>query len=435
MVSLLEELQQRDAEGRPIRVGLIGAGAMGVGIAWQVSRTPGMEIVFVGDIDRAAANVAVEKAGRVGIHLDQSGQLPVSPDDGAVMVTDDPLKLLGDETLAVDVIVEASNTIGPAARYCLAAVERGTDVILMNAEVDLALGTLLQKEAAKTGAVVTSDAGDQHGVLKAMIDEIRLWGFDIVQAGNMKGFLNRYATPEMMKEEAAKRNLSPVQCCAYTDGTKLSIEMACLANSEGLTPLVPGMEGPRAEHVSEVMELFDFSRYGDQGRVDYVLGGEPGPGVYVVGHCDDPLQAGYMNYYKMGSGPFYLFYRPYHLCHVETPRAIAEAALHRRPLMTPKAGRLTDVFAYAKSGLPAGTEIEHGIGGPAFYGLIETASDADEQGGVPVAVLEGEGEAKPRLRRDLGKDERLTWDAIELPDTFLWKRWQEEHRNNTSEKA
>ncbi|MEM0897373.1 MAG: homoserine dehydrogenase [Verrucomicrobiota bacterium] len=389
-----------------------------------------MEIAFVGDIDLAAASEAVQKAGRTEVFLDEPSLIQEVQRTGNVIVTDDPLDLLRREELKVDVIVEASNTIGPAARYCLAAVERGVDVVLMNAEVDLAVGTVLQREAARSGAVVTSDAGDQHGVLKAMIDEIRLWGFRIVQAGNMKGFLNRYATPGLMKEEAAKRNLSPVQCCAYTDGTKLSIEMACLANSEGLTPVVPGMEGPEAAHVSEVMELFDFEGYGDQGRVDYVLGAEPGPGVYVVGHCDDPLQAGYMNYYKMGSGPYYLFYRPYHLCHIETPRAIAEAVMHRRPLMTPDAGRLTDVYAYAKGELPAGTEIDHGIGGAAFYGLIETTVDADKAEGVPVALLEGEAEALPRLTRSLAKDERLTWDAVDLPDTFLSRRWQEEYRNN-----
>ncbi len=427
MQGLLEELNQREKEGRPVRVGLIGAGAMGLGIAWQVARTPGMELVFVGDIDPVAANDAVEQSGRNPVLVEEAAALQGLPAEGSVYATDDPLVLLKNVEVPVDVLVEASNTIGPAARYCLAAIERGSDVVLMNAEVDLALGPLLQHAAARTGAIVTSDAGDQHGVLKTMIEEVRLWRFEIVQAGNIKGFLNRYATPELMKEEAAKRNLSPVQCCAYTDGTKLAIEMACLANSENLIPFVTGMEGPRAKHVGEVMSLFDFDRYGDRGRVDYILGAEPGPGVYVVGKCDDPLQARYMSYYKMGEGPYYLFYRPYHLCHVETPRAIAEAVLRHRAVMKPDAGRLTDVFAYAKADLPEGLEIEHGIGGDAFYGLIETAAEADARKAVPVALLEGEADAVPRLRKPLSKDEPLTFDHVEIPETYLSRLMREQN--------
>lgn len=425
---MLEELKQREADGRPIRVGLIGAGAMGMGIALQVGRTPGMEIVFIGDIDLEAANEAVLKSGRKAIGVERPGKICGDPERGCIYVTDDPVSLMGNEKMGLDALVEASNTIGPAARYCFAAIERGADVVLMNAEVDLALGPTLQEAAQKSGAILTSDAGDQHGVLKTMIEEIRLWGFDIVQAGNIKGFLNRYATPELMMEEAAKRNLSAVQCCAYTDGTKLSIEMACLANSENLLPFIPGMEGPSAGHVSEVMNLFDFNRYGEgPGRVDYILGAEPGPGVYVVGRCDDPLQARYMDYYKMGDGPYYLFYRPYHLCHIETPRAIAEAVLYHRAVMAPDAGRVTDVYAYAKSDLGEGTEIEHGIGGSAFYGLIESVSEGDGRGGVPIAMLEGETDVLPILRRNISKDSPLAFEDIEIPETYLSKLMKQQN--------
>ena len=132
MQPILEELKQREADGRPIRVGLIGAGAMGLGIAWQVARTPGMEIVFIGDIDLEAANDAVVKSGRKAIAVERPADVSGDPEQGSIYVTDDPVSLMGNEKMRLDALVEASNTIGPAARYCFAAIERGADVVLMN---------------------------------------------------------------------------------------------------------------------------------------------------------------------------------------------------------------------------------------------------------------------------------------------------------------
>ena len=424
---MLKELQRREAEGKPIRVGLIGAGAMGAGIAWQVNRTPGMEIVFIGDIDLSAAHIGAEISGHNALLIDDPTAEPEQRGSNEIYITDDPEALLrADSKLPLDVLVESSNTVGPAARYCFAAIERGMHVVLMNAEVDLALGPLLHREAQRHGVIVTSDAGDQHGVLKRMLDEIGIWGFEIVQAGNIKGYLDRYATAEGLREEAAKRNLSLIQCCAYTDGTKLGIEMACLANSQGLLPRVRGMEGPVADNVSQALEKFDLDGYEGLGRVDYLLGAEPGGGVYVIGRSDELVQAEYMRYYKMGDGPYYLFYRPYHLCHVETPSAIASVVLRGEAIMTPDCGRLTDVYAFAKRDLPAGTLIEHGIGGDEFYGLIESCEIADAEGLVPIALLESEGYLKPRTTGVITKDEPLTYELIDLPDNYLRSKFEEQ---------
>jgi predicted homoserine dehydrogenase-like protein len=273
---------------------------------------------------------------------------------------------------------------------------------------------------------VTSDAGDQHGVLMRMIDEIRMWAFDISMAGNIKGFLNRYATAESLLYEAEIRNLNPVQCCAYTDGTKLCVEMALVSNATGLVPWVPGMEGPRADSVTDVFEKFDFERYGGTGVIDYILGAEPGGGVFVVGHCDDPLQAEYLAYYKLGAGPFYLFYRPYHLCHLETTRAVALAALRHEAVLVPTHGRVSDVYAYAKRDLSAGDTVAHAIGGDHFYGMVEACDDADAEGRVPITLLEGEGGERPRLRAPLAQDRPLTYDDIELPDSHVLRLFRQQ---------
>ncbi len=422
-----ERLVENERSGRRIRVALVGAGAMGVGIAWQIGRTPGMELVSITDIRLEGAIKAAKAYGKAYAVVSASDPMPKT---GEVLVTRDPLFLLDKgRGLAADVVVEATNTIGFAGKLCLEVLERGIPVVLMNAEVDLALGPILHDTAVRNGVVVTSDAGDQHGVLARMIDEIRLWSFRIVMAGNIKGFLNRYATAASLEHEARIRNLDPVQCCAYTDGTKLNVEMGLIANGEGLVPWVPGMEGPKAKDVRDVFRLFDLRKYGNRGVVDYILGAEPGGGVFVIGHCDDPVQASYLKYYKLGHGPFYLFYRPHHLCHLETPWAIARAVLDRRPLLWPRHGRVTDVYAYAKSDVKAGEAIPLGIGGDSFYGLLELSASADRQGLVPIALLEGEDGRLPRLKRNVAKDQPLLRDDVDLPETFLARTFERQSRS------
>ena len=416
---MLRHLKACENEGRRLKVGVVGCGAMGRGVALQVAQTPGMELSFLADLSGEAIQQTLAAASVRGIVVEDFTTLP-SLREGECWTTDDAASLLDtDNALELDVLVECTNSIAAAARFCLTAISRSAHVVLMNAEVDLALGQLLASEAAKSGVIVTSDAGDQHGVLARMVEEIQMWGFEIVQAGNIKGFLDRYQTADGLAEEAAVRNLSPIQCCAYTDGTKLNIEMAVIGNALSLTPLKVGMEGPRCDDVRDAMKVFDFDAYGKEGRVDYILGAEPGGGVYVVGHCDNPHQIPYLRYYKLGEPPYYLFYRPYHLCHLETPWAIAEACLLKKPLLAPPSRKLNDVYAFAKTDIEAGTAIPHGIGGDHFYGMIETVAAASARGGVTVAELESEGGDVPRVARDLRKDQPLSTTDVTLPDSEL----------------
>ena len=399
---------------------------MGTGVALQVSRAPGMEVVFVSDIAGEALLRGVKSTGKTGVDVTDVANVPPKQ-EGEVYVVRDTLGFLQAENgVLVDAIVECTNTIAIAGEYCLAAIARKAHVILMNAEVDLALGKLLVHEAKKQGVVVTSDAGDQHGVLATMIDEIELWGFRIVQAGNMKGFLNRYGDAAGARPWAEKQRLSVVQTVSYTDGTKMNIEQALIGNYAGLTPLLPGMQGPKIADLREVLDAFDFDRYGDQGRVDYTVGVPwPGGGVYVVGYCDDDLQKFYLNYYKVSSkGNYHLFFRPYHLCHLETPRAIAQAYFDGRAVIEPFRHELNDVFAYAKKDLAAGTVIEHGIGGDEFYGLVDSLANAGPEG-VPVCALESEGHGSGAkmavLKAAYRKDEPIRLRDIDFPDTALYR--------------
>jgi predicted homoserine dehydrogenase-like protein len=406
---MLGELKQREKEGRPINVGLIGCGAMGLGIAYQLALLPGMRLSFLADLNEEAVKRGAEVYGK------------------PTKVSTDGMAALKDERIPCDVLIEATNSITAAYDYCAAAIARKAHCVLTNAEVDAVLGYLLRDAAAKQNVVVTSDAGDQHGVLARMIEEVEMWGFDIVQVGNMKGFLKRDQTLEGIASIAKQLRLSSVQCLAYTDGSKLNIEMSIIANEYGLTPFVPGMEGPRANKVQDVLDVFDFDKYGKQGRVDYILGAkEHGSGVYVVGRCESEFQRDYMNYYKVTNRhPYYVFLRPYHLCHLETPRAIALAALYGKAVCTMRAGRVTDTFAYAKKDLKADDVVQHAIGSDEVYGLINETKQADAAKYVPQGVLDIEGiRDRPIIRRAVEMNTPLTWDDVEIPANRMTELWE-----------
>ncbi|MCZ6858734.1 MAG: homoserine dehydrogenase [Alphaproteobacteria bacterium] len=381
---------------------------MGKGILYQTLTTPGVACVALCDI---RVDVAVACALELGIDhavVESVTQLEDAVRTRKVAICADGL-FLSDST-SVEILVEASSAITEGARFVTRAIETGKHVVLMNAEIDLAFGTHFLQLAEEHGVVVTSCDGDQHGVLKRQIDDMNLWGFETVMAGNIKGFLDRYANPTTIIPEADKRKLNYKMCTAYTDGTKLCIEMALIANALGLKTPLPGMTGPRADHVDEVLSLFDFENIRASGKpvVDYILGARPGGGVYSVGYHDHPFQSFMMNYYKMGDGPFYVFYRPYHLCHVESIASIVMPVLDKTALLTPSQGIQTDTFAYAKKDLRPG-EMLDGIGGHACYGLIENVDDPATHPGLQICVAED-----VRLKNPIKKDQPILLADVEV---------------------
>jgi predicted homoserine dehydrogenase-like protein len=318
------------------------------------------------------------------------------------------------------VLVEATSSVYGALEHCVAALHNGVDVVLMNAEVDLAFGVHLRALAESMGQLVSTDAGDQHGVLMRLAEEMRLWGVRPILYGNVKGFLDRRATPQSIEGEAWKRNLSPGQCCAYTDGSKLNIEMALTGNATGAAPAIDGMIGRPCAHVNDVLAHLDQrTRCPDPGRpeVDYVLGAEPGGGVYVVGLPEDSAEAKLLSYYKVpSSNGRYLFHRPHHLCHLETPSAILRLHQLRRPLPGGPMARHLDVFAHAKTSLRSGARITSSIGSEHLYGLVRTAEDGDADDGMPQCLLEAliECRGPVALRHDLAVDAPIRLGDLEL---------------------
>lgn len=365
------------------KIAVVGLGAMGKGIVQVVQRSTDMKIVAAADIDRQA----VEKTK------------PLLPKDA--LATTHPADVLKKKP---DVLVEASPSITAAALLIRRALSQGIHVVLMNGEVDQVFGRLLAEDAQDNKVILTSDAGDQHGVLMRKMEEVKSMGFEIVMAGNNKGFLNKYANPETLVNEAAKRHLSPSQCTAYTDGTKLSIEMALTSNATGFDILQTGMVGPRTEYVDEALKVFDLDQARKLGGVvDYVLGAKPGASVFVIAYSDDPDDRFYMEYYKMGKGPYYLFLRPYHLCHFETPYAIQRIMKSKEPILVQKK-RCLEVGARAKTDLQKGTVLD-GIGGYNLYGVLEKPAN------LPIGLSKG-----TPLKRNKKKDEPIEWDDVAFPE-------------------
>lgn len=385
-MSSADVLSALKARKDAVRVGLVGAGAMGKGILYQTLLTPNVTCVALCDIKVDQA-VACARELRIDHQIvDSASAMEEAIRAGRLAICEDGMLVARCEQ--VDVFVESTSSISAGANFTVAAIESGKHVNLMNAEIDLVFGPYFLQLARRHGVTYTSCDGDQHTVLKNVIDDMTLWGFELVMAGNIKGFLDRTADPIRIKPEAEKRRLDYKMCTAYTDGTKLCIEMALIANALGLKTTKPGMTGPQAKHVDEVLGLFDFDALWEKRQpvVDYVLGALPGGGVYAVGYQDHPFQSFMLNYYKMGPGPFYLFYRPYHLCHVESIASIVRPALDGFSLLQPDHGFRTDVFAYAKKDLRAG-EMLDGIGGHTCYGLIENVNNK-VHGGLEICLAE-----------------------------------------------
>jgi len=387
----------------PIRVGIIGIGSMGKGLAAQCELTPGMHCVALADLDIARAMQCAQALGRDYRVVDRADALnDAIGRDWLAVCADADLIAQAD---GVDVFLDSSSAMAASRNFCATAIEHGKHLVMMNAEADLVFGPQLFQLAQSKGVVYTSCDGDQHVTIKRLVDEIRFWGFELVMAGNIKGFLDRSSNPTKIIPEADKRMLDYKMAASYTDGTKVNIEMALIANALGLRADIPGMHGPRAAHVREALMRFDLPTLwkNKEPVVDYILGAEPKGGVFVVGYTENKIQREMLAWYpsQMGDGPFYVFYRPYHLGHIEAMSTVALAALDGQASLQPSFGFKTNVYAYAKRDLRAGEKLD-GIGGYTCYGLIENCADNENAPGVPICLAEG-----LELIRAVAHDEKI----------------------------
>jgi predicted homoserine dehydrogenase-like protein len=414
-------LAERDAEGRPVRVAMVGAGFMGRGIALQIlTATPGMELVAICNrtVDKAREAYALAGADEVTT-VDSSAALDAAR---GLVVTDDPAVVCGAES--VEAVIEVTGTIEHAAGVALDAIEHGKHVVLMNAEVDGTVGWALRQHAARAGVVVTNADGDQPGVTMNLYRFVTGIGVRPVLCGNVKGLHDPYRNPTTQQAFAERWGQSPQMVTSFADGSKISFEQAIVANATGMRVARRGMHGPTVEpgtHVREAAERFPLEELLEgPGIVDYFVGAEPGPGVFVLGTHDHPVQRHYLELYKLGPGPLYCFYTPYHLCHFEVPTTVARAALFGDATLSPIGPPTVEVVAAAKTDLSAG-DILDGIGGYLTYGLCENADVTAAERLLPLGLAEG-----CRMTRDVSRDAVLTYHDVHVPADRLADRLRAE---------
>jgi len=415
-------LKRREEEGRPIRVGLIGAGFMGRAVTNQiVNSVPGMRLVAVANRTLAHARRGYEEAGATEVvEARMQGQLEDLIRAGTPAITED-FELLCNSG-QIDAILELTGTIDYAVRAALSAIAAGKHFITLNAELDGTVGPLLRRKAEAAGVIYSVTEGDQPGILMNLVRYVRAIGLTPLVCGNIKGLQDRTRNPDTQRGFAEKWNQGIGLVTSAADGTKISFEQAIVANATGMRVAKRGMIGREYDgHLDDLTQFYDAEDLrANGGVVDYVVGTRPAPGVFVFGTHDDPKQRTFLKLYKLGDGPLYSFYVPYHLVHFEVPLSVARAVLFGDTVLASPDGIRVEVVATAKTDLKAGQVLD-GFGGFLSYGEAENAPVARAEGLLPMGVAEG-----CVMARDVARDTTLTYADVILPEGRLIDRLRAE---------
>jgi len=412
-MSYRDRLQQRlDETGQPLRVGLVGAGQMGTGLAAQLLRMPGITLSAVLDVQKERAEDALGQAGITpdpADDVDKAAQAIERGGSVALTAIDD----LGG--LPLDIVVEATGVPDVGARIAVEGLAAGINVATLTVESDVTVGSYMAQLAEESTALYSVCRGDEPVETKILVDYARDLNFEVICAGKGKNNpLDPYATPESLTERAAGKQMNPKMLTSFVDGSKAMIEMASLANTTGLGVSKRGMHGP-ASTVPTLHQTFALKEDGGilerAGVVDYCTG-PVAPGVFVVVRTEDPYVHHEMTYLQMGDGPYFALYRPYHLASLEAPLTVYEMVLDHRPSLTSEHWT-AEVGAQAKRPLTAGEKVD-GIGGSMVRGLIDPSEDFARDGLVPLGVLSG-----AVLKRDVPTDHTLTYDDVELNESSV----------------
>jgi predicted homoserine dehydrogenase-like protein len=411
MLLVDKALKAREAEGKPIRVGIVGAGFMAQGLSNQiVNSVPGMRLGAIFNRRRERAIQVLEYAGFDDVvTASTQSALDETLRTGSPAVADDPFLLC--RSSQIDVLVDVTGSVEFGAQVALEAFEYGKSVVLMNAELDATIGPILQVYAQKHGAILSACDGDEPGVQMNLVRWVKGLGLTPRVVGNVKGLQDPYRDPTTQKAFAEQWGQNPAMVTSFADGSKISFEQAIVANATGFKVLQRGMSrGLEYDgSIMDIAELYDLDELRALGGVvDYTVG-PSGIKVFVLAEHPDPKQRHYLQLYKMGEGPLYPFWVPYHLVHFETPFSIARVVLFADNLAPPLGGPVVEVCAVAKRDLAAGEVLDE-------YGMYMTygeAVNADEMCSgryLPEGLVEG-----CTLTRPVAKDAVLTYGDVELP--------------------
>ncbi len=414
-MELYAHLQKREAAGNPIRVGLVGCGQEGSGMLHITRKMAGLETVAIADIVPSRPVEALISVGVPKNNICVTTNVTEAEEalaKGDYLVTEDALLLTKLE--ALEVLVEATGITEVGAQVAWNGILNRRHVVMLNVETDVTVGPFLHRLAQQSGCVYTAAMGDEPGVCKTLYDFSATLGFEIICLGKGKNNpIDHYATPDSCRDEALSKNMNPKMLAAFKDGTKTMVELAAMANATGLLPDVPGAHGAPVD-LPDLNKVFipqaDGGLLSRRGCVEYSTG-KVAPGVFIIIATDDHRIMADMKFYSMGDGPYYTLYRPYHLCSIETPLSIAEAAIYNEATLTPAGtGLYAEVVAIAKRDLKAGETVGD-LGSPDIFNRVYTFADAQAAGGIPMGLA-----ADGTVQKDIQRGEMLTYDNF-TPDT------------------
>jgi predicted homoserine dehydrogenase-like protein len=401
LTGLARDLAARADAGKPIRIGVIGSGEMGTDLVTQGALMPGIEIAAIAtrrpQTARDAMTIAYGDDGRA-MEADTPSRVSAAIEAGKIAITSAETLVT---TPQIDVVIDATGKPGVAADYDLMAMEHGKHLVMMNVEADVTIGPYLKQQADRLGVIYSVGAGDEPSSCMELIEFASALGLRVVAAGKGKNNpLDHHAVPDDYREEAARRNMNPRMLVEFVDGSKTMVEMCAIANATGLLPDVPGMHGPKADRDQMVKVLIpeaDGGILGRKGVVDFTVGKGVAPGVFVIVEAEHPRIIERMDDLHIGTGPYYSFFRPYHLTSLEVPLTAARIMLYGRPDMVPLPQPVAEVCAVAKRDLVVGETLD-AIGETCYRSFIMTISDARGRSAVPVGLLEG-GRVTARVRQ------------------------------------
>lgn len=390
---------------KPINLIVAGLGFMGFGfishlktlpnvrISLLISRRPEQAVKDLCDNDITAAVVKNEN------------EIKENLEKGIISISDD---LTFIEKTPSDAVFEVTGTVTYGTEVALKALHAKKHLITMNPELQATVGSQLKKIADENGVVITDVVGDQPGSLTRLISQAKLMGFEVLLAGNMKRYLDIYATQEKMKPWAKDKGLAVRQTTSFTDGTKQAIEMTLVANYYGMRIIKSGMKGPQVNDVKEVLNHFDWENLPKEGIVDYAIGKDLFPGIFIVVKHKDPHQKKYLRYLGLGEGPYYILFEPYHLCHLEVTQTIAKVLFFGKETINNSITPSIVTVAYAKRDLKKGEKLD-GIGGDMTYGVIDTIENSKDL--LPIGIS-----IDCILQNDVKKDTPIKIFDVNIPE-------------------
>lgn len=416
-MSILKKLQHLDREGTPIVIGANGSGWMGSGFVAALRDVPGMALgAYSTEDPDEGARVLTELGGYQRDDVVVATNTTAANDarrSGKVVVTDSSQTMVQVE--GVDIATDVTPYPDMGARTAFDAIQHEKDVVLINIEADVTVGRELKRRAADAGVLYSVSSGDEPGCLMELWDFVGALGYEPVVIGKGKNNpLNPAATPDTVRDSAAKADKDPYQVASYVDGTKTMFELTCVANATGCVPTTPGMTGPEAD-LSTVADLFVLKEDGGAlphtRVVDYVQGSAMAGGVFITVKIDNARVADDLTYLKVGKGPYFTFFRPYHLWFLEAPISIARAYFYRETTLVPLDTPVADVATVAKRDLAPGDTLDT-FGGYTFRGVNYRFEEFSSKNALPVGVAPGATLVKP-----VKIGEIVTWDDVTLDET------------------